>query len=253
MRDCYVGDIGDFANHGLLRVLCGTPQNPVPDMRLGIIWYRNEGEDNHGNHIGYLNRSEHNCQTYRACDPDLYFELQMLVGRAMERNERRRIADSIGAPILPNGTLHHAAPVPRPPNIRSRRRWFHEAMAQTAECDVVFLNPDIGIDWNRQARLQYVHRWELEALLAQGKVLVIYQHQQRRDSVANNARRLRSAPLAVQHLWACTWQPVSRRAYFIAATAEEQRARIQERMEILQNSSWVASRHFRVDYFDGNS
>ncbi len=37
MRDCYVGDIGDFANNGLLRVLCGTPAESVPDMKLGII------------------------------------------------------------------------------------------------------------------------------------------------------------------------------------------------------------------------
>ena len=252
MRDCYVGDIGDFANHGLLRVLCGTPQKPVPGMRLGIIWYLNEGEDNYGNQIGYLNRSEYNYQTYRACDPDLYRELQMLVGRTMERNERRWIEDIVGVPILPNGTLHHTAPVPRPANIASRRRWFHEAMAQTAKCDVVFLNPDIGIDWNRHARLQYVHPWELEALLAQGKILVAYQHQQRGDWVANNAGRLRGTLLEGQPIWACTWRPVSRRAYFIAARAEEQRERLKERMRILQISPWVANGHFRVDYFDGN-
>ena len=64
MRDCYVGDIGDFANNGLLRVLCGTPSEPVPDMRLGIIWYRNQGEDQYGNAIGYLNPSGHNRRTF---------------------------------------------------------------------------------------------------------------------------------------------------------------------------------------------
>ena len=48
MRDNYVGDIGDFANNGLLRALCGTPEEPVPGVTLGILWYRNLNPDNYG-------------------------------------------------------------------------------------------------------------------------------------------------------------------------------------------------------------
>ena len=249
MQDCYVGDIGDFANHGLLRVLCGTPQDPVPGMKLGIIWYRNESEDRYGNEIGYLNPSNYNRQTYQACDADLYCELQTLVGRSIERDEERRIEDSINSPILPCETLHYKLPIPRPANIASRRRWFNEAMAKTAGCDVIFLNPDTGIDWNGRAKLRYVHHWELERLLGgtKEKIVVIYQHAQRTDWVANNTRRLRGDPLAVQHLWVCTWQAVSKRGYFIAARTEEQRKKIEERIEILRNSLWVRRGHFHLE------
>ena len=42
MRDSYVGDIGDFANNGLLRHLCGMTGPPMADekpLRLGVAWY----------------------------------------------------------------------------------------------------------------------------------------------------------------------------------------------------------------------
>ena len=213
-------------------------------MKLGIIWYRNPSKDKYGNEIGYLIPSNHNRQTYRACDPGLYSELQQLVSRSMERDEERRIEDSINSPILPHETLHYELPIPRPANIASRKRWFNEAMDRTAESDVIFLNPDIGIDWDRKARLKYVHRWELEALLEKEKILVIYQHAQHSaDWVVKNARKLRCGPLAVQHLWVCTWHPVSERGYFIAARTEKQRAKVEERLEILQKSLWVERKH----------
>ena len=249
MQDRYVGDIGDFANNGLLRVLCGTPQNPVPGMKLGIIWYRNESEGKYGNAIGYLNPSNYNHQTYQECDPDLYSELQKLVGWSMERNEQRRIEDIIYGRILPRGTQHYGMPLPRSATTTSRRQWFNEAMAGTAESDVIFLNPDTGIHWEGQSKLQYVHPWEMQELLGKerGKILVIYQHAQRTDWVANNARMLRGHPLAVQHLWVCTWLSVSKRGYFIAARTEDQRERIEERLEILRESPWVERKHFKVE------
>ena len=166
----------------------------------------------------------------------------------MERDEERRIESSINSPILPCGTLHYAMRIPRPANIVSRTRWFNKAMDRTAESDVIFLNPDTGIDWKGRAKLKYAHLSELEALLEKGKILVIYQHAQHRaDWVENNARMLRNNPLAVQHLWACTWHPVSKRGYFIAARTEKQREKIEERLAILQESLWVEKRHIEVD------
>ena len=171
MRHHYVGDIGDFANNGLLRVICGTRLKPVPDMRLGIIWYLNEPQDKYGNEIGYLTPSDHNRQTYSECDPGLYLELQKLVGFSMEKNRLRRISDTINSFILPPNTQHYDKPLPVPASKPSRGRWFNEALAKTYESNVIFLNPDIGIDWDRKARLRYVHRWEIQKLLDKDKIL----------------------------------------------------------------------------------
>ena len=60
MRDSYVGDIGDFANNGLLRHLCGMTGEPIPPdgqrLRLGVVWYINaiEAPISNGQTIGYL-------------------------------------------------------------------------------------------------------------------------------------------------------------------------------------------------------
>ena len=157
MRDNYVGDIGDFANNGLLRVLCGTPEEPVPGMKLGIIWYRNQAEDHQGKRIGYLKPSESNDQTYRACDEELYTVLQRLVSQSMARNQRLRIRDIIGSPIFPCDTQHYPEPLPDPPTVRNRREWFDEAIRRTADSDLIFINPDTGIKWNQGWSLPYVY------------------------------------------------------------------------------------------------
>lgn len=249
MRDCYVGDIGDFANYGLLRVLCGTPQEPVPHMRLGIIWYKNPGEDHSGNEIGYLNPSRHNYRTFGECDPDLYAELQRIVGRHMSGNTARRIEDIIGSDIILHpDTQHHKVPVPALATAERRDAWFNHAMDNTGDSDVIFLNPDTGIDWQGRSQPTHVNPREINKLLERGKIAIIYQHQRLFESewIGNTARNLREDTLAVQHLWACNWHRRSVRGYFIAASTSEQRANINQRLTVLRRSQWVMKSHFSL-------
>ena len=88
MRDNYAGDIGDFANNGLLRVLCGTPEEPEPGMKLGIIWYRHLDSDNYGHLRKYLQKSKYNDRTFKACDENLYDQIQALAGRKAARKRK---------------------------------------------------------------------------------------------------------------------------------------------------------------------
>ena len=41
MQNRYVGDVADFAKHGLLRFLSGATdtERPEPKLRLGLVWY----------------------------------------------------------------------------------------------------------------------------------------------------------------------------------------------------------------------
>ena len=248
MRDCYVGDIGDFANNGLLRVLCGTPSEPAPDMRLGIIWYRNQGEDQYGNEIHYLNPSLYNRRTFGECDPDLYRELQQIVRRHMLDNTTRQIEDIMNSLIiLRPDTQHYEIPIPAFPTRETREEWFHNAMDETSESDVIFLNPDTGIDWQGRAQPTHVDPREINRLLEMGKIVIIYQHQRHETHwIENTARNLREDTLAVQHLWICRWRPVSVRTYFIAARTSEQRAKIEERLAVLRRSPWVEMGHITL-------
>ena len=244
MQDLYVGDLGDLANNALLRVLCGTPQDPVPGMRLGIIWYRNKSKGQYGNEIGYLNPSKYNHETYGECDPHLYSELQKLVGRSMERSEKRRIEDIINSPILRADTQHHETLLPRSGGRKYREAWLEQAVANTSQADVIFLNPDNGIAAKGVAKLQYIHPWELGRLLREAKILVIYQHGQRSDWVTNTANLLRSAPVSAEHRWVVRWHRAPKRGYFIVAQTEEEKDKIDNRLKVLKKSLWVNRGHF---------
>ena len=246
MRDNYAGDIGDFANNGLLRVLCGKPEKPVPGMRLGIIWYRHLDVDDHGNVKGYLDPSASNNQTFRACDKNLYDELQTLVCQSKARNKRLLVTDVINLPIFPPGTQHYPKPVPDPPNAEERQKWFNRALDHIADSDVIFLNPDTGMHWNAGSEPQYVYPCELQKLLKMDKILVIYQHQQRTDWVADNTRSLKDAPLNVKHLRVCRWNRGSVRGYFIVAQNKNQIERIDKRLDVLRDSRWVTEGHMSL-------
>ena len=249
MRDCYVGDIGDFANNGLLRVMCGKPAEPVPNMRLGVVWYRNPGQDERGNETGYLTPSGHNRRTFADCDPDLHRELQRIVGRHMLGNTDRQIEDIIDSTVILRGdTQHYKTPMPRTRERETREGWFHNAMEKTGDSDVIFLNPDTGIDWQGRAQPTHVDPNEINTLLERGKIVIIYQHERRFDPnwIVDTARDLRRDTLAVRHLWVCRWGRESVRAYFIAAQTPEQRVRVQQRLAILQKSLWVRNGHITL-------
>ncbi len=57
MQDRYVGDVGDFGKYGLLRSLCRGDEHGAA-LRLGVLWYRFDGDDstaaNDGRHTDYL-------------------------------------------------------------------------------------------------------------------------------------------------------------------------------------------------------
>ena len=244
MRDNYAGDIGDFANCGLLRVLCGQPGQPVRGIRLGIIWCRNQADDGLGNHIGYLKPSGSNDQTYAACDGGLYAPLQDLVGQNMINHQPLTVPDIRNLPIFPGGTLHYVEPLPNPPSLQNRQQWFCGALQCVADANVVFLNPDTGMAWNDEWSHQYVYSREVQALLEMDKVIVIYQHHQRTDWVAENARQLLGLPLNVQYLRVLRWNTLSVRGYFIATRNENLLQTIDQRLLDLANSPWVANGHF---------
>ena len=247
MRDNYAGDIGDFANNGLLRVLCGTPEEPEPGMKLGIIWYRHLDSDNYGHLRKYLQKSKYNDRTFKACDENLYDQIQALAGRKAARKEKLLVTDIMNLPIFPPRTQHYPDPLPDPPTIQNRREWFAEAMRRTADSDLIFLNPDTGMKWDEGWQLQYAYRRELRELFNTEKALVIYQHQQRSKGwVAENTRKLASVMANIGHLRVCTWRRESVRTYFIVAH-KQQIERIDERLAALRDRPWIATGNFSVD------
>jgi hypothetical protein len=192
MQNRYVGDVGDFAKYALLRSIS---QGSPGALRLAVIWYLypNEIHNSDGRHVGYL-RSD----TYCALDPELHTAMIRLVQCA-----KRSVAEVRKAALLPPGTIFFEEPaVTDVSEVSSRRRetfrieWFSRAQTATMGADVVFLDPDNGIEVRSVPKGaakagKYVFWDEIEALWARGQSLVIYHHLNRTMSVRLQTKILR--------------------------------------------------------------
>jgi hypothetical protein len=173
MQDRYAGDVGDFGKFGLLRHLCGEmAQDEQPKLKPGVIWYRvaDETHNGDGRHTSYLERNPRNDRRFRACDETVYDALAAVVG-----SNRRSVAALERADLLPNAVYWDAV-ISTP-----RGGWFDRALKATAGCDLVFVDPDNGIECaglrDTQARSRkFVFRSEIQSLVLQGKSVVVYHH-----------------------------------------------------------------------------
>jgi hypothetical protein len=186
MQNRYVGDIGDFAKYALLRSICGT------DLRLGIIWclFADESHNADGRHTGYLQRSE-----FRSLDPELYDLLTLIV-----KSRRRSVHEIAQANIFPSDTKYFDSVTSALPNRIGlncatreayRTNWFSAALVTTATCDLVFCDPDNGLETSSVPRHapkagKYIYWDELKQFWMRGQSLVVYHHLNR------------SAPVRVQ-------------------------------------------------------
>ena len=250
MKDQYVGDIGDFANNGLLRYLCGVTGPKVGSpLRLGVVWYFNKDQSNDaaGNRIDYLNISDSNDSRYRECDPVLYDTLRRLVGESLVNGTKRSIGQIENGKILPNSTLYYSDSLNNTP----RDKWFTGALEKTAEADIVFLNPDTGIASKIQEKDRkpaHVIMDELALLFRQGKSLIVYQHLGRGSGTWEERSKFLSDRLEQKLKLTCKprafqWHHVSGRVYFIVAQPDHE-SNIAERLEKFLESEWTKQGHF---------
>lgn len=199
MQDRYVGDVGDYAKYALLRALAGA----APTLRLGVLWYLfpDEVHNGDGRHVGYLSQA-----ALAARDPGLHARLGRLVAGG-----RRSVAAVQRGRILPAGTRFHASLVaisaPPAERVRYREAWFAEALGSVAPCDLVFLDPDNGIETPALDRRafragKYTFWSEIEGVWRAGKSLVVYNHLNRsapapvQTAVLHAKLRQRLGPLA---------------------------------------------------------
>ena len=247
MQDRYAGDVGDFGKLGLLRHLtAGTPP-----LRLGVLWYRvhDESHNNDGRHTSYLTSDAKQHADLRACDPALASALARLVASG-----QRSIADLERAASLPPGTRFHSTtldlsdtPVADRPS--TREDWFTSALTAVQGTDVVFLDPDNGLEARSategQAKIvKYAHYADLEALRAAGHSLVVYHHLGRTggtypEQVAT-LRDTLAQRLGLPHLAAAlTFRKGSARTFFIIPAPAHEHA-LGQRLEALAESRWAA-------------
>ncbi len=193
MQDGYTGDIGDFGKYGLLRALTGAEVEP-PHC-LGVVWYRtpNEAHLSDGGSVDYLlpDREEE----YSPCDPVLYDALRTLVMSGDRSIAAVRIREILPASTVFYESLLSYVGAERGRKVSVRTAWAEQALAATASCDLVFLDPDNGIHDGPvdggTSELKWVRIDELRPYLTRGQSLVVYHHLGRTASHAEQIQQKR--------------------------------------------------------------
>jgi hypothetical protein len=239
MRHVYVGDVGDFGKHGLLRALV---QHGCT-RELGVIWYLTDKDErnNDGRHDGYLRgNSTRSREAFRACDPELYDKLA-----AIRTNKQLHLKLIERGNILPSGTSFYSSVVPQSAMRmnelhHSRIKWFDRAADLVLQSDVVFLDPDnglllpneiasnVGTALPRRPSPKHAYWNELMVLLDRGQTVVAYHHLGRqRGGHAKQISRLLDRladfgyPSAAVH-----YRRGSARAFFLIPASPKQRQSI---------------------------
>jgi hypothetical protein len=174
VKDQYFGDVNDYRKYGLLRSLIEGSQ-----LRLGVCWLRtgNDGRRD-GEFRQYLQQSER----WRHYDPELYDALLRLLDPGVERTVLH--AESRG--LLPGARYHHRV---LSDGASERRSYFAEAWHRLRETQLLFLDPDNGLEvqsviYGKRTSAKYLYWHEVEEAYGRGHSLIIYQHfrRQRRDT-----------------------------------------------------------------------
>lgn len=173
MQNRYAGDIGDYLKLALLRTI-------VPPHKLGIAWwlYPDEAHNSDGRHIDYLNHPAR----WRSIDPELFDALADTV-----RSGSRSVEALEQMGVLPGATFFRrpCSFDGNPPDRRSARAdWFAELMEWAADRDLVFADPDNGIEPSSFSAGQRragksITVAEIKALAVPGRTVIVYHHQTR--------------------------------------------------------------------------
>lgn len=166
MKNQYVGDYKDYLKYGILRCLakCG--------FRPHVCWMLTDNDDSgNGGDLRHLR----NPSRWRSLDPVLYDHLNAIVlleqfrdvARIRERN------------VIPSATFFEAILTD---DDSERKKYFERFQTTLPACDLVFFDPDTGIERPSKARKdqpeseKYVYWDELRECYISAHSLLIFQY-----------------------------------------------------------------------------
>ena len=253
MQDQYAGDIGDFGKYGLLRAICR-------DLALGVVWYLTPPEQDKpsdGKHVEYLRPTIQNANMYKDLDEALYQALDQMVCE-----NRRSVAAIKESGVLPDASFYEEmltfngmpgrGRTAIEGRLALRKSWVDGALDATSGRDLVFVDPDNGLEVGSTRRHhkrgpKYVFLDELARFVRREQSLVIYQHANRQGSLLGDQVPQRfhdlTAHLAAARIFALVWHPVSKRAFFIVPAAAHSEILL-ERAKRFVRGAW--GQHFEL-------
>ena len=258
MQNKYIGDLGDFGKFGLLRALCSTGKSAESSpLSLGIVWYLvpDESHNSDGRFVDYLDMSVGNQERFRACDPPVYDALRRIVLSGV-----RNVASVRRDGILGQGTCFYTDILAfedlrgvgaRIRWLRTQRRatWLEGALRATEGCDMVFLDPDngleVGIGPHQLRGPKYAFFDELIPFVQRDQSLLIYHHVARRGTALDQVkgRIAQIEDRLGRSAFALLYHRGSARAFFVVP-AQRHWEDLSSRCRTFLEGGWA--RHFEV-------
>lgn len=208
MQDHYVGDIGNYGKYGLLRCVADA------GLRLAVNWYRviptRPGKQEDGKYTSYLDKPE----IYRHYDPELFDCLADIVHR------QKRSIEEIEASGVLTAAFFSDALVPA-----NRSHWHQAALASTIGTDIVFLDPDNGLETarmheRRSAKEKHVIWQEVKDYYDRGQSVILYQHRPqitKKTACIQSVRGFQNSFLHADRTLLLEYPRYTNRYYFIFA------------------------------------
>lgn len=224
MQDAYVGDIGDYGKYGLLRAVTAS------GLRLSVNWYRTvlcepekkkrEGsgetrrQQEDGKYTSYLGQPKQ----YRHYDPELFDCLAELV------QQERTIGAIQTSGILTAQFFEDAL------TGADRQQWHQKALHDTAGAEVVFLDPDNGLESARMHRRgsatdKHITWEEVKDYYGRGQSVILYHHRPQRmkkETCIRNLLDFQQSFLKSDQVFLLEYPRYTNRFYFIFSQAAHQ-------------------------------
>jgi hypothetical protein len=256
MQNRYVGDVGDYGKYALLRGLCGPQASR--SVRLAVVWclFPDETVNNDGRHVSYLANAQ-----FAQLDVDLHRALNTIVSEG-----RRNISTICDGGCLPAATVFCPEPISIPDGARTgpterlryRNHWQQECLRLTKECDLVFFDPDNGLEVRSVPKHhpkagKYIYWDEIAPYWRRGSALLIYHHLNRTVSAAQQVEGLAlrfTTEFDCASVHPLVFRRGSSRVFWLVHRRDALGRELESRAADMLNGGW--SQHFRPFGWPGN-
>jgi len=197
MKNQYFGDINDYRKYGLVRLLSANG-----NLRVGICWMLTAPDGRtDGKFIDYIHKDE----KYSGYDSELFGTLKTCLSDVRGRSVS--FADEWS--MIPGAVYY---PELLSDDESQRIKFFDEFADKSRNCDIVFFDPDNGIEINstrkgRKDSCKYLYWDELQRTYASGKSVLFYQHfrrEKRETTIASLSGEIRERLGAPKVIAFCT-------------------------------------------------
>lgn len=166
MKNQYFGDVNDYKKYGLLRILSGAGE-----VSTGVCWMLTPSD---GRTDGEMLRYLEQPAKWRQLDLDLFDHLH----RCVVIDGERDVHLMENAEVLPRSSFYSEM---LRDSANERRRYFTEMLSFFRDVDLVFFDPDNGLEvpsipLGRKNSSKYLYWREFAHTYAAGHSVLVYQH-----------------------------------------------------------------------------